>query len=88
MIEFSTDMFHYDKKDNMFSQESSSLELHPREWNSLRRIPVERTIKLRNPKTQNSEVFFFTEADMGPENEAYGWNYKSESGINLLIIND
>jgi hypothetical protein len=88
MLEFSTNMFHYFKEDKTFSQEASSLELHPREWNSLRRIPVKKTVKLTNPKTQNSEVFSFTMADMSPENEVYGWNYKSESGLNLLIIND
>jgi len=88
MLEFSTDAFSYHKEDKIFISESSMLDLPAREWNSMRRVPVERTVKLINYKTGNSMVFTWYHSDMDAENEVHGWNYKSEEGINLLIIND
>ena len=64
------------------------LELKPQFWNSLRREPVDTAIMLSNPETEQTSVFYFTEADMSPGNEVVGWNYKNKKGINLLIIND
>ena len=87
MLVFSTDMFHYDKELKMFSQESSSLDLSPRFWNSMMHIPVETSIKLQNNKTGGEMTFYFSKSDIA-NGEAYGWNYESNSGINLLIIND
>lgn len=88
MLEFTTDQFNWHSDTKTFVAESSELDLPARLWNSLRTTPVETTIELRNPKTQNSQIFFFKFVDKSPENEVYGWNYKSEEGTNLLIIND
>lgn len=87
MLIFSTDMFHYDKEDTIFTQEASSLGLPAREWNSLRRVPVETKIKLQNNKS-GEMVFDWYHSDMDAENEVHGWNYKSKNGIQVLIIND
>ena len=88
MLQFSTDEFTYYKDIQIFVQESSMLELKPQFWNSLRREPVQTEIMLINPKTDRRSIFHFTTADMSPENEVGGWNYKNKNGINLLIIND
>ena len=88
MLTFSTDVFHYDKEDKIFIQESSSLDLSPEYWNSMMRVPFEQTVELQNPKTGNSMKFEWYHSDMDCENEVHGWNYKSKEGINLLIIND
>lgn len=88
MLEFSTDAFSYNKEDKIFVSESSDLDLSAREWNSGRRIPAEIAVKLINYNTGNSMVFTWFHSDMDCENEVHGWNYKSEEGINLLIIND
>lgn len=87
MLQFSTNDFNYDKEDNIFTQESSALELPAREWNSMRRTPVENTVELFNPKTKKTRQFHFTQADMY-DDEVMGWNYVSFDGINLLLIND
>lgn len=88
MLQFSTDDFEYYKDTKSFVQESSTLELPAREWNSTRKVPNETEIMLTNPKTGRSSIFHFTEADMDPENEVGGWNYKDKMNVHLLIIND
>ena len=87
MLQFSTKDFDYNKKDNIFVQESSMLELSARNWNGGRLRPVEPLIELSNPKTRDSRQFKFTYADIH-DGEAMGWNYESKDGIKLLIIND
>ena len=86
MIHFNTDAFDYNKKTKTFAHEASMLGLSPINWNSLRRVPVEKEIQLHNIDTGNSMIFTWTDSDMSPENEVGGWNYKSRTGIKLLII--
>ncbi len=89
MIQFDIDdRFSYSKEDKTFVVESSMLDLPAQYWNSLRRVPVETKIILSNPKTGRSSIFEFTHADMSPENEVGGWNYKDKMNVHLLIIND
>ena len=88
MLNFTTDQFYFDKEDRQFSQESSSLGLSARNWNSYRRVPVEQIIDVLNPDTKRTMRFKFEYSDMGPENEVAGWNYESVVGVKLLIIND
>ncbi len=82
------DRFSYDKDNRCFVVESSMLDLPAREWNSLRRTPVDTEVMLTNPKTGRSSIFHFTRPDMAPENEVAGWNFQDKNNINLLIIND
>lgn len=89
MLQFEIDdRFSYHKDTKTFVVESSMLDLPAQYWNSLRRVPVETEIMLTNPKTGRSSIFHFTEADMAPENEVAGWNYKDKMNVHLLIIND
>ena len=88
MLIFSTDPFSYDKEDKIFVAESSELDLSAEYWNSTRRIPVELAIKLQNNDTGGEMTFNWYHSDMDCENEVHGWNYKSSTGIQLLIIND
>ena len=88
MLDFSTDAFSYNKEDKIFVSESSDLELSPRYWNSSMRVPYEQRIKLTNYDTGRYMIFDWYHSDMDCENEVHGWNYKSSTGIKLLIIND
>lgn len=81
-------MFYYDKKGKVFIQESSSLDLPAREWNSLRRVPVETQIKLQNNNSGGEMTFDWYLSDMDAENEVHEWKYRSKKGIEVLIIND
>lgn len=79
--QFKVDQFHYNKETKTFSQEISSLG----------HVSVGRKtqIKITNPKTGGFRLFKFVKADMDSSNEdCYGWNYRSDDGIKLLIIND
>ena len=87
MLRFTTDMFDYDKKDKTFSQESSTLDLSARDWNSLSKLPEEHCIEILNMDSGGSRRFHFTHVDIS-HGEVYGWNYESKDGIKLLIIND
>lgn len=88
MLVFSIDPFSYDKEDKIFVAEASTLDLPARDWNSMKRIPDELAIKLQNNDTGGEMVFNWYHSDMDCENEVHGWNYKSSTGIQLLIIND
>ena len=74
--------FTYNKATNCFSKYISEL---PKTV----RIGKNTEIRLNNPKTKKFKIFKFVKADMDGSNEdIYGWNFKSEDGIKLLIIND
>jgi len=45
------------------------------------------SVEVINVETENHKVFFHTHNDMNSD-EIAGWNYKSEDGIRLLLIND
>lgn len=73
--------FSYNKETNCFSQYISELP-------ATIRVGKQTQIKITNPKTKNWRIFKFKKADMDGSNEdTYGWNYESEDGIKLLIIN-
>ncbi len=72
----------YNKETNCLSQYISDL-------TSTIKVGKQTQIKITNSKTKNCRIFEFKEADMDASNEdTYGWNYESEDGIKLLIIND
>lgn len=87
MLQFTTDDFSYQPEHKTFIEESGMLGLHPREWNSLHRIPDETEILLTNPKTKTTSVFHYESSDMSPENEVGGWVYKNKENIRLIITN-
>ncbi len=69
----------YDKEQKSFSAYSSDLQ----------KGSGEHIITLVNPKTSGSKIFFLTSVDRDASGEdIYGWNYKSNDGYKLLIIND
>jgi len=87
MLKFTTNQFTYQKDTKTFVEETSMLDLSRMDWNSLRHDPVEQAILLTNPKTGIEMIFYFSHADI-QNDEAYGWNYVSDSNIKLLLIND
>lgn len=88
MLDLMTDQFNYNPNVKIFIQEASALNLPARDWNGLMREPIEKKIVLTNPETHASMMFEFDHADMNPENEVGGWNYKNDSGVDIIIIND
>lgn len=88
MLKFTTKQFSYFSHRNTFSTYSSDLNLSPRQWNSLVKIPEHTLIELTNPSTNNTKLFRFINVDMTPGNEVAGWNYLSDDKLHLLIIND
>ena len=83
-MKFSVELFGYDKVEKRFCQERSTIEATLNH-----RIEIDSIIVLENPKTMNSQSFKFTKCDMdGSHEDIYGWNFKSDEGIELLIIND
>lgn len=86
MIILSTDNFHYSEDTNCFVAEISELGCNLLSYS---KTPGETKIKLINPKTNNNRIFEFSHADTDATDEdIYGWNYKSNDDIKLLIIND
>ena len=80
-MNFTTTQFDYFKATNTFVNEASSLDIAPG--------VIAKEISIKNPKPANSRNFKFTHADKSDDGEDIaGWNYKSNDGINLLIIND
>jgi hypothetical protein len=74
----STDKLTWNKETQTFSTEASDLGL----------LEIPNTVKVFNPKTQDSRVFTFWKKDMDKTNEdTYGFWYKSKN-LKLLIIND
>ena len=83
-MKFSTKLFGFDKQGNRFCQERSTIEA-----TLDRKINIDPIIILENPKTMNTREFKFTKCDMdGSHEDIYGWNFISNDGIELLIIND
>ena len=78
MTNLKTSQFSYHKDTNCFTAEVSELG----------NIGFGTHICLTNPKTHRSKVFSFTHKDTDGESDIYGWNFKSDDGIKLLIIND
>ena len=51
--------------------------------------PNAEQVIIENSDTKNARVFHFTHMDMDASHEdIYGWNFKSNDGIKLLLIND
>jgi hypothetical protein len=50
---------------------------------------IAESYSVTNPKTKESRLFNQTHVDTdGSGEDVYGWNYKTQCGIKLLIIND
>jgi hypothetical protein len=85
-----TKLFHYDKEENSFSQEISSLPI--RDIDQLKqRIFYDACdigFWLRSERTRNLMLFTFEKPDVNNDGDVMGWNFKSEEGITLLVIND
>lgn len=85
---------HYSSEEKTFVAFSSDLDLSPRDWNSLVKIPKEKEVILTNNKTGKSYTFVYKnwESMDGDKNEVGGWNYetKLEDGtiVKLVIFND
>ena len=48
-----------------------------------------RCVIIRNIDSGKEMTFGFTHRDMdGSQEDTYGWNYQSDNGIKLLLIND
>lgn len=85
IIEMLVGYFDYNENRNIFVAEISELRYKVKEHF----ICGQDMINLVNPETGNSQAFKFSHRDEdGSGEDIYGWNYKSEEGIKLLIIND
>jgi len=68
----------WNKNSNTFAGELSDLQISP-----------DNEMTIINAKTGNSKVFKLTHKDMDSTNEdCYGYNYRSDCGLKLLLIND
>ncbi len=68
----------WNKDSNTFAGELSDLKISP-----------DNEVTITNSKTGNSKVFKLTHKDMDSTNEdCYGYNYRSDGGLKLLLIND
>lgn len=82
-FQFKATNFDYNKKTNCFVQEISIL----KHDFAIPGPPME--FKIINHKTKCSQLFKMVGIDKDGSNEdTYGWRYKSDQGINALIIND
>lgn len=68
----------YSKETQTFTGECSELNLC---------VNHKTIIKITNHNTGNVETFKHVKTDTDGE-DIYGWNFKSENGFSLLIIND
>ena len=75
-----TDNLHYHKEDKTLSAEMSDLPPG---------FSTKHTIIVYNPKTGNTKTFTHYGNDVdGSGEDVYGYKYRSQDGIELLIIND
>ena len=88
MLDLFTDQFNYNANVKIFIADASTLGLPAKDWNGAMADPIEKKIVLTNPETYGSMMFEFDHADINSENEVSGWNYKNDSGIDIIIIND
>ena len=90
MLNFLINDFSYQRENKVFIQEASMLDLSARYWNSGVTEPIETEITLYNPDTKTDKVFHFDTLDWMDSNheEVGGWQYKSNDGLILIIIND
>ena len=85
---------HYNSEEKTFVAFSSDLDLSPRYWNSLVKVPQEKEIVLTNNKTGKSYTFVYKnwEPMDGDKNEVGSWNYdtalKDGTIVKLIIFND
>ena len=85
-----TKYFYYHKETNSFSQDISSLpikgisQLNQRIYNDA----CDTGFWLKSEKTGYMMLFMPTEVDITNDNEIAGWNFKSEEGMKLLVVND
>lgn len=78
--ELSVEYLHYDPQTKTFSAEVSELP---------KRIRIGNSITVANPKTKAWREFKLYKTDMdGSGEDTYGWRYRSDDGLELLIIND
>ena len=78
--DLSTDYLHYNKEDKTLSAEMSDLPPG---------FSTKHTIIVYNPKTGNTKTFTHYGNDVdGSGEDVYGYKYRSQDGIELLIIND
>lgn len=74
-----TNQFLYNKEIKTFSVEVSDL----------KDFLFCHVITLKNKKTGGTKEFTWYKTDMdGSHEDIYGWRYKSEDGLELLIVND
>lgn len=81
ILTITTDQVFYDKDTKTFSEEASQLDISAR--------IVYRTIRIKNPKTNQFRLFEFKEimkSDSGLDIGA--WIYKSSDLLTLIIFND
>lgn len=82
--------FYYHKETNSFSQDISSLpikdisQLNQQIYNDA----CDTGFWLKSGKTGIMMLFMPTEVDITNDNEIAGWNFKSEEGMKLLVVND
>ena len=77
--DLSAQYLHYDKETNTLSGEVS--DLPP--------FDIKDTLVVLSPKTGATKAFNHYKTDMdGTQEDTYGWRYRSDDGIELLIIND
>uniref|UniRef100_A0A6M3JQA3 Uncharacterized protein n=1 Tax=viral metagenome TaxID=1070528 RepID=A0A6M3JQA3_9ZZZZ len=84
----STDLFYFDKENNTFSQEISTLGVKPEDLESqIFDDACDVGFWLKSKKTADLMLFSFEKSDYNNE-ELAGWNFKSDEGLKVLIIND
>ena len=77
--DISAQYLHYDKDTKTLSGEVS--DLPPFE--------IKKELVVLSPKTGNTKTFMHYKTDMdSTQEDTYGWRYRSDDGIELLIIND
>ena len=82
-MDFSTDMFWWDKKEGLFSQAISSLDIRPGQT-------FNRGITLHNPKTGFFKHFGYEDTHYDKrENEVTHWTFISyNTNLKIIIWND
>lgn len=78
--DLSTQNLLWSPESKTFSAEISEL---PRDFE------LKSSLVVVNPKTRNTRTFNHYKTDMDATHEdTYGWRYRSDDGLELLIIND
>jgi len=75
--DYKVSKFTYNKETKTFVAEASELDI----------LIPKLQLSIYNPKTNKAKTFYRTKADQ-VEDEISGWNFKTNDGIKLLIIND